>query len=183
MAVRPIVVLGNPILRQKAKRVSRVDEFIRSLLDDMLETMHAANGVGLAAPQVGVPLRVIVVEYEDTRLQLVNPEIIKVSEETDVAEEGCLSIPHYYGPVRRHSAVVVKGLNRNGKEVRVKADGWVARVLQHEIDHLDGVLFIDKLEDPSALHYQPPEEQAEGARRIDQAEQAQVARALQEARA
>ncbi|MER3403951.1 MAG: peptide deformylase [Chloroflexota bacterium] len=183
MAVRPIVVLGNPILRQKAKRVSRIDESIRSLLDDMVETMHAANGIGLAAPQVGVPLRVIVVEYEDTRLQLVNPEIIKVSEETDVAEEGCLSIPHYYGPVRRHSAVVVKGLNRNGKEVRVKADGWVARVLQHEIDHLDGILFIDKLEDPSALHYQPPEEQAEGARRIDRAEQARVSRALQEARA
>ena len=183
MAVRPIVVLGNPILRQKAKRVSRIDESIRSLLDDMVETMHAANGIGLAAPQVGVPLRVIVVEYEDTRLQLVNPEIIKVSEETDVAEEGCLSIPHYYGPVRRHSAVVVKGLNRNSKEVRVKADGWVARVLQHEIDHLDGVLFIDKLEDPSALHYQPPEEQAEGARRMDRAERIRVARALQEARA
>jgi peptide deformylase len=183
VAVRPIVVLGNPILRQKAKRVGRIDESIRSLLDDMVETMHAAKGIGLAAPQVGVPLRVIVVEYEDTRLQLVNPEIIKVSEETDVAEEGCLSIPHYYGPVRRHNAVVVKGLNRNGKEMRVKADGWVARVLQHEIDHLDGVLFIDKLEDPSALHYEPPEEPVEGARRIDRAEPARVARALQEAQA
>jgi peptide deformylase len=171
------------VLRQKAKRVTRVDDSVRKLLDDMVETMHAANGVGLAAPQVGVPLRVIVVEFEDTKLQLVNPEVVKASPDTDVAEEGCLSLPHYYGEVRRHTSVTVKALNRGGKEIRVKGEGWVARILQHEIDHLDGVLFVDRLEHPDSLRYQPPTEDVpeRGVPR-PRREQVQVARAHAEAR-
>ena len=124
----------------------------------MIETMQEAPGVGLAAPQIGVGLRVIVVETPEdeddpqggTQLQLINPEILKQDGE-QIGEEGCLSIPGYVGIVKRSQNIAVKALNRKGKEVKVKASGYLARVLQHEIDHLDGVLFTDRLESPAHL--------------------------------
>lgn len=171
MAIRKIVTIdeGNPILRQKAKRVREVTLATRQLMDDMIETMRDASGVGLAGPQVGVPLRVIVVEVprdpEDPEAgtwlyALANPEIVRVSDETEEGEEGCLSIPGIYGLVERATAVTVKGLNRSGKRVRVKAQGFLARVLQHEIDHLDGILFFDRITEPGKLwKYEAEEEE------------------------
>lgn len=149
MAIRKIVTLGGPkegVLRAKAKKVSRFDEHLERLIADMWETMHDAPGVGLAAPQVGQSIRVLVAQYEDNAVALVNPEIIKRSEETVLGTEGCLSIPGIVGDnVERHEGVVVKARNPKGKEIRVRADGWFARVLQHEIDHLDGILFTDRI--------------------------------------
>lgn len=155
MAVREIVVVetGAPILREKARKVSRVDASVQALIDDMVETMREAPGVGLAAPQVGVGLRVIVVEAppdEDDPQSgklyaVVNPELVKVSAEVEEGEEGCLSIPGWNGLVDRHAWVVVKGLDREGREFRIRARGFVARVFQHEMDHLDGVLFTDRI--------------------------------------
>jgi len=164
MAVRQIIVAGNPILRQKAQKVKAIDASIQKLIDDMVETMRAADGIGLAAPQVAVRLRVIVVELPQREddpqsgklYALVNPEITKVSEETWTAEEGCLSIPYYYGEVVRPHAVVVKAKDRRGKDIKIKAEGMLARVLQHEIDHLDGILFIDRMESLDKLRYVPP---------------------------
>src|SRR6266545_2159096 len=157
MAVRSITVEPlnathkDTILRGKSKRVGRIDDSTKRLIDDLIETMRSAPGVGLAAPQVGVPLRVIVVEYEDELYTVVNPEIVKSSGEvTD--EEGCLSAPNWQGPVSRASNVLVKGRDRNGREVRIKADGWLARIFQHEVDHLDGTLFLDKVHDKSKIH-------------------------------
>ena len=166
MAIRPIIVeplnstQRDKILRGKAKRVGRIDDSIRRLIDDMIDTMRDAPGVGLAAPQIGVPLRVIVVEYEDDLYTIINPEIVKSSgEATD--EEGCLSAPHWQAPVTRASSLLVKGRDRNGKEVRIKADDWLARIFQHEVDHLDGVLFLDKVHDRSTIHWVDPEDDEE----------------------
>ncbi len=153
MAIRTILTSEEPVLRQKAKKVKKIDATTQKLIDDMIETMQEAPGVGLAAPQVGAGLRVIVVETPEdeddpqggTKLQLINPEILK-SDGEQMGEEGCLSIPGYVGIVKRSMNVTVKGLNRKGKEVKLKATGYLARVLQHEIDHLDGVLFTDRLE-------------------------------------
>lgn len=150
MAIRRILIVDNPnerrILRAKAKRVSRFDASLERLIKDMWETMRDAPGVGLAAPQVGESIRVLVAEYEDEAVTLVNPEIIKRSEDEELGTEGCLSIPGYVGDdVARASAITVKGRDAKGKEIRVKADGWFARVLQHEIDHLDGVLYTDHI--------------------------------------
>jgi len=159
MAIRPIITdQEHKILRSKAKRVGRIDDSIRRLIDDMIETMRAAPGVGLAAPQIGVPLRVIVVEYENQLYSLINPEIVKSSgEATD--EEGCLSAPHWQGPVTRATSLVVKGRNREGKEVRIKAEGWLARIFQHEVDHLEGTLFLDRVRDRSQIHWVEPEQE------------------------
>jgi peptide deformylase len=149
MAIRKIVTLGGPkeaVLRAKAKKVSRFDASLERLVADMWETMRDAPGVGLAAPQVGETIRVLVAEYEDQAVALVNPEIIKASEEEILGTEGCLSIPGLVGDnVARHVSVVVKARDPKGKEVRVKAEGWFARILQHEIDHLNGVLYIDHI--------------------------------------
>ncbi len=153
MAVREIVTLPDPVLRRKAHKVTTIDKDLRTLIDDMVETMREAPGVGLAAPQVGLSIRVIVVEHaeteeEDAPLKLfavVNPEFVEVStDEMVTGIEGCLSIPRLVGEVERYQRVVVKGLNRNGKPIKIKAEGWLARVFQHEIDHLDGVLFTDR---------------------------------------
>lgn len=150
MAVRPILRLENPRLRKKSVKVSRIDPSIQDLVDDMIETMRAAEGVGLAAPQIGVLLRVIVAEYEEDDTEelhqtvLINPEVLSKEGEW-MAEEGCLSIPGVVGTVPRAEKVTVKGKNRSGKDVRIKADGRLAHILQHEIDHLDGVLYIDHL--------------------------------------
>ena len=160
MAVRPIITdQEHKILRGKARRVGRIDDSVRRLIDDMVDTMRAAPGVGLAAPQVGVPLRVIVVEYENQLYTVVTPEIVKRSGEvTD--EEGCLSAPHWQGPVSRATSLVVKGRDREGKEVRIKAEGWLARIFQHEVDHLEGVLFLDRVQDKSKIHWVEPDQES-----------------------
>ncbi len=145
MAVRPILNFDKPVLREKAKKVARVDTSIQRLIDDLAETMLAAPGAGLAAPQIGVGLRVCVVKGDENQIwALVNPEIVK-SDGVQVGYEGCLSYPGWVGEVARYETVVVKGRNRRGKEVRIKSNGFTARAFQHEIDHLDGILFIDRL--------------------------------------
>lgn len=154
MTVREIVTNPAPVLRQKARKVTDFGADLQKLIDDMVETMRAAPGVGLAAPQVDIPLRVIVVEFGDEENEdapaklysLVNPEVIRTSSESETGTEGCLSIPGFVGDVDRPVAVTVKGMNRNGKPMRVKAKGWLARIFQHEIDHVNGVLFIDRAE-------------------------------------
>jgi peptide deformylase len=155
MAVRPILVVGIPVLRQKAKRVTQFDKQLHKLIDDMIETMRAAPGVGLAGPQVGVPLRLAVIEVDDKVTVIANPEIVKRSGEEDL-DEGCLSVPGYWGRVRRAEKVVVKAKNRDGKDVRVSADGLFAQALQHEIDHLDGMLYIDRMESLDQLQRTEP---------------------------
>ncbi len=145
MAVRTILTFDQPVLREKAKKVARVDTSIQKLLDDLAETMLNAPGAGLAANQIGVPLRVCVVKGDENQIWgLVNPVIVK-SAGTQVGYEGCLSKPGWVGEVERYEAVVVKGLNRHGKQVRIKSNGFTARAFQHELDHLDGVLFTDRL--------------------------------------
>ncbi len=143
--VREILTFEHPVLREKAKKVTRIDASIHRLLDDLTETMLDAPGAGLAANQIGVPLRVCVVKGDDKQIWgLVNPEVVK-QEGSQVGYEGCLSKPGWVGEVERAETVVVKGRNRHGKEVRIKSSGFTARAFQHEIDHLDGVLFTDKL--------------------------------------
>jgi peptide deformylase len=145
VALRPILGFDQPVLREKAKKVSRIDTSIVRLLDDLTETMLAAPGAGLAAPQVGVSLRVCVVKGDDTQIWgLVNPELVK-GQGVQVGYEGCLSYPGWLGEVARYETVTVKGRNRHGKEVRIKSTGFTARAFQHELDHLDGILFIDRL--------------------------------------
>jgi len=152
MSLLHIVTVGedNPVLRRKAPKVGKVDDSVRRLMDDMMETMVAAPGVGLAAPQVDVSLRVITVKVDNQLLHLANPEIIKAEGE-QVGYEGCLSVPGMVGEVARAEKVVCKALNRHGKQVRIKGAGLLARAIQHEIDHLDGILFTDRLTDPSTL--------------------------------
>ncbi|MCA1571854.1 MAG: peptide deformylase [Chloroflexi bacterium] len=145
MAIRRIVTAEEPILRERTKRISGFDGSLHRLLEDMLETMRDAPGVGLAANQVGVPLQVAVIEVEERITELVNPQIVKGSGE-QVDWEGCLSIPGYVAEVTRHEKVTVKARDRHGREFRVKGSGLFARALQHEIDHLNGSLYIDYLE-------------------------------------
>jgi len=146
MAVMPIRIVPDPILRQKAKRVRSIDGSINKLIADMRETMHSALGVGLAAPQVGIPLRVIVISIpEQEEIALINPEIVRKKGER-LVDEGCLSVPGYIGEVKRAESVTVKGLDQNGKEIRIKADELLAQALEHEINHINGILYIDQLE-------------------------------------
>ncbi|MBV9119639.1 MAG: peptide deformylase [Chloroflexi bacterium] len=145
----PVRKDGDPVLRKKAKRVSRMDDSLRRLIDDMFYTMYnnETRGIGLAAPQVGASVRIIVVDMQDDEhepVALVNPEIVKASEEMVVAPEGCLSVPGLRGDVERHEWITIRGRDRDGHETRFKATDWFARCLQHEIDHLDGVLYTDK---------------------------------------
>jgi peptide deformylase len=143
--VRPILTVEHPVLRQKARKVPRVDTSIQKLIDDLTETMLDAPGAGLAANQIGVTLRVCVVKGDENQIWgLVNPVIVKAAG-SQVGDEGCLSKPGWVGEVERHESVVVKALNRHGKEVRIKSTGFTARAFQHELDHLDGVLFTDRL--------------------------------------
>jgi peptide deformylase len=150
MALRPIITLPDPKLRLVSRKIERVDDSLRRLMDDMIETMHEAPGVGLAAIQVGEPIRLLVVdvakkdEPPDPQV-FVNPEIVWASEERATYEEGCLSIPEYYAEVERPASVRVLALDRDGKLREIIAEGLLATVLQHEIDHLDGVLFIDHI--------------------------------------
>lgn len=154
MALLDIVTVPEPVLRKKARKVTDFGPALQVLITSMVETMREAPGVGLAAPQVGVPERVIVVEFGDENddqaplklFTLVNPEINRYSEESETGVEGCLSIPGFLGEVERAEKVHVKGFNRHGQPVKIKASGWLARIFQHEIDHLDGILFTDRAE-------------------------------------
>ncbi|MFN2483436.1 MAG: peptide deformylase [Candidatus Limnocylindria bacterium] len=145
MVVRRILTVEEPILRQRARKVTRYDAALHRLLDDMLETMRDAPGIGLAANQVGVPLQAALIELEDRVTELVNPEIVKASGEI-VDWEGCLSLPGFIAEVKRYGRVTVKARDRLGKEFRVKGEELFARALQHEIDHLNGLLYIDYLD-------------------------------------
>ena len=148
MAVLKIEMLGAPVLRQRAAEVEAVDDDVRRLIRDMFDTMYAANGQGLAAPQVGVSRRIIVLDVPQSdapAYALINPRIVEQSAETARAEEGCLSIPGVSDVVERPARVVVEALDADGAPVRIAADGDLARCLQHEIDHLDGILYIDRL--------------------------------------
>jgi peptide deformylase len=152
MTIREITTLPQAILRRKAHKVSDFGPELQTLVDDMVEIMRQAPGVGLAAPQVNESIRLIVVEYGDEDDEdippklyiLANPEITRASQDTLLGSEGCLSIPGIHGDVERSTAVTVKGLNRHGRPMTVKAKGWLARIFQHEIDHLDGILFVDR---------------------------------------
>jgi len=153
MTILKIITLPDPVLRRKARPIARFDSNLQSLINDMIDTMREAPGVGLAAPQVGRSDRLIVVEYpEDDEIEdapkklfvVVNPELKAISEEVEMGIEGCLSIPGLHGEVERALAVTVKGLTRHGQPVKIKSKGWLARIFQHEIDHLDGVVFTDR---------------------------------------
>jgi peptide deformylase len=166
MAVLEIVNVPDPVLRRKAHKVTEFDKEFQTLVTNMIETLRKAPGVGLAAPQVAQSLRLVVVEYaededdedeadiEESEFKpapkklyvLVNPEFIEKSEEMVMGVEACLSVPDLVGEVERHQRIVVKGLNRHGKPVKIKAEGWLARIFQHEIDHLDGILYTDRTE-------------------------------------
>lgn len=145
MAIRRILTAEDPILRARTKKVSTFDASLHRLLDDMLVTMRDAPGVGLAANQVGVPLQVAIIEVDDRITELVNPQIVRSSCE-QLDWEGCLSIPGYVAEVGRHEKVTVKARDRHGREFRVKGGDLFARALQHEIDHLNGALYIDRLD-------------------------------------
>jgi peptide deformylase len=152
MAVLQIRTLPDPVLRQKAKRVTKIDDSIQKLIEDMIDTLRAdPNRAGLAAPQVGVLLRVAVIELPEQELiTLINPEIVKKEGER-IVQEGCLSIPGYFGEIKRAVTVKVKAKDRDGKEFRLKAEGLLAQALEQEIEHLDGTLYIDHLESPEEL--------------------------------
>jgi len=151
MSVRPIVKYPDQVLRQKAKTVPVVDKSIKALVDDMIETMEAGSGCGLAAPQVGVSLRCIVLGMpEEEPFAIINPEFVKRLGEREI-EEGCLSVPDLGGHIKRSISVIVKGLDRNGKPIRVRGKELLCQALEHEIDHLNGVLFIDRVESPDKL--------------------------------
>jgi peptide deformylase len=162
MAVLTLTMMGNPVLHQKAKRVRKIDESIQKLIDDMIETMECTGGAaGLAAPQVGIPLQVIVIDLPESGLiTLINPQIVKSSGEHEVME-GCLSLPGYRGLIKRAESVTVKGRDRNGKEVRIKGEGLLAQALQHEVDHINGVVYVDHLESMDNLFKAEPEDEDE----------------------
>jgi peptide deformylase len=150
MSIKPLIILPDPVLRQVSKPIERVDAPLRKLADDMLETMYDAPGIGLAAIQIGEPLRMLVIDLakegeEPAPHVFINPEILEKADARSVYEEGCLSIPDYYAEVERPATVRVRYLDRDGKMQEMEAEGLMATCLQHEIDHLDGVLFIDHI--------------------------------------
>jgi peptide deformylase len=148
MAIRPLRFLGDPVLRTVAAPVTTIDAELQTLIADMFDTMYAEEGVGLAGPQVGVSARVIVVDPHDPAhppFALINPVLVEASDDVERGEEGCLSIPGLREMVERSVRVTVDGLDRDGAPVRIEADDLLARILQHEIDHLDGILFLDRL--------------------------------------
>jgi peptide deformylase len=158
MAILPIRTLPEPVLRQKSKRISNIDSSVIRLIADMRETMHAARGVGLAAPQLGTLLRLIVIGIpEEEDIVLINPQIVRHSGER-LVDEGCLSVPGYMGQIKRAESVTAKGRDQNGKEIRIKGDNLLAQALEHEIDHLNGILYIDHLESMDKLRKITPEE-------------------------
>ena len=151
MAVLEIRTLPDPVLRRKAKRVTTIDGSIQKLIDDMIDTLRAVHGAGLAAPQIGVSLRIAVIEITEKEvITLINPEIVR-REGVRVVEEGCLSYPGYYGEIKRSEVVKVKAQDRQGKEFRLRGEGLLAHALEHETDHLNGILYIDHVESPDKL--------------------------------
>ena len=166
MAVRSVITVPHPTLRKRARKVTDFGPKLQTLIDDMVDTMRAEPGVGLAAPQVNVSLRVIVVEFGDEHDEsvpprlyaVVNPEIVRTSRETVIGTEGCLSIPGIVGDVERYEQITVKGFTRRGQPMKLKAKGWLARIFQHEIDHINGILFTDRA---TELWQLPSEEKAE----------------------
>lgn len=145
MSILDIRVLGDPVLRKPTKRVTEVTDELRQLIADMFETMYAAEGIGLAAPQVGRTERLAVVDVEGNKFTLINPEVIERTGDIDKAEEGCLSIPDIYGDVERPFTVTIRAMNENGEQYEATASELLGRCFQHEIDHLDGKLFLDYL--------------------------------------
>jgi len=173
MATRQIIYASDPLLREKAKRIKHFGPALKELADNMLTTMHEAHGIGLAAPQIGLLQRMFVAELPEDENEpqsgkpfvLINPELIKTSRKEAEGEEGCLSIPTWYGMVWRPEWIVVKAQDVNGKPIRIRAQGMLARVFLHEMDHLDGVLFVDRVESPDKLWQTKPEDlhsEAEG---------------------
>jgi peptide deformylase len=171
MNVREVIKLPHPMLRKRAHEVRDFGKPFQNLVEDMIVTMREEDGVGLAAPQVNQSLRLIVIEYpeddsiEDAKKKLfvmANPEIVKWSEETEMGVEGCLSVPDIVGEVERDLQVEVRGLNRYGKKMKVRAKGWLARVFQHEIDHLNGILFVDR----AAKLFKTSDEEAANAEQV-----------------
>ena len=157
MAIREMYHLPAPVLRRKAKRVSVIDNSIQRLIDDMIETMQESKGVGLAAPQVGVSLRVVVLQMPgEEPIAIVNPKMVKRIGEREVTE-GCLSVPGYTGEIKRSVSVTVKGRDRQGKAIRLKGADLLAQALEHELDHLNGVLYVDHLESQDKLYKIEPE--------------------------
>ena len=165
MSLREVLTVPNNILRQKAHKVKVFDKDLGHLIDDMIETMREAPGVGLAAPQIGILQNIIVIEYGDAEdpeaapklYAVVNPEITFASDEKEFGAEGCLSVPGIMGDVERSISVAVRGQNRKGKKTKYKLDGWVARIFQHEIDHLHGIIFTDRAEkiwEPAPENYE-----------------------------
>jgi len=146
MTIREVLPFGDPVLRKQAKLVEEITLRTLKLLDDMIETLYAQNGAGLAAPQVGILRRVIVMDCGEGLIQLINPEIIELNGE-QVGGEACLSYPGFAGEVKRAQSVKVKALNRDGEQFSIQGEGLLARCIQHEIDHLNGVLFIDHVQD------------------------------------
>ncbi|MEK7375919.1 MAG: peptide deformylase [Candidatus Margulisiibacteriota bacterium] len=152
MAVLTILTQGNPVLKKKSKAIGKILPEIKKLIDNMEDTMRAAPGVGLAAPQIGALKRVIVADIGEGLIALINPKILKRSGKC-MFYEGCLSVPGVEGQVERSESIRVKGLDKNGKPFVVEAEGYLAVVLQHEIDHLEGILFVDRIKDPSRIKY------------------------------
>jgi peptide deformylase len=162
MAVCTIRVLPDPVLRQKAKKITKIDKSVQRLIDDMIETMRAAPGVGLAASQVGVLLRIAVIEIPGSEVMvLINPEIVKRRGER-LVQEGCLSIPGYQGEIKRSVWVKVKAQDRQGRNIRLKGEELLAQALEHEIDHINGVLYVDHVEGPDKLWKLAAESAQEG---------------------
>jgi len=152
MAVLQMRTLPDPALRQRAKRVSKIDDSIQKLIDNMIDTLRASSGVGLAAPQIGVPLRIAVIEMPGEEvITLINPVVVKRKGER-VLTEGCLSVPGYQAEIKRSLTVKVRAQDRHGKEIRLKGEGLFAHVLEHETDHLNGTLYVDHLEDAAELY-------------------------------
>jgi peptide deformylase len=168
VAVREVIFADNPILREKSKKVKDFGEALQVLIDDMVETMHAVNGLGLAAPQVGVLQQVIIIQLPEDEEEpqsgklfaLCNPQIVRADGEEE-SEEGCLCLPGWVGEVKRATSVTVKAQDHRGKKVRIKAEGFLARAFQHEIDHINGILYIDRVESPDKIRRIVPSEEEE----------------------
>ena len=158
MAVLEVMKTGHPVLKQIAEPVEVVNKKIRQLLDDMAETMYKTDGVGLAAPQVNVSKRIIVLDDGNGLIEVINPEIVK-KEGSQIGLEGCLSVPELFGDVERYDKIEVHGINRNNKKIKIKAEGFLARIFQHEIDHLNGILFVEKLVNPNEIFIHKKEQQ------------------------
>lgn len=161
MAIRIVREDGEEILRKKSKEVEIVDDKIKMILDDMVETLHSYNGVGLAAPQIGILKRLVVIDLYDDKgpIKLINPKIVKQKGQQEV-EEGCLSFPNKFAKIIRPAEIVIEALNENGKKIKIKGEGLLAQAISHELDHLDGILFVDKII-PGTLEYVSQEKNKE----------------------